>query len=165
MNLIESAMKLAIMSHEGQRDKSGKVYIYHPMTVGLRLEKDGYIDEVVASGLLHDVIEDTETTYQDLYDLEFPLVVIDAVNALSRREFETYKLYVTRCLRNQIAFAVKMYDAMHNLERSENVTDIDFLNFIEKRYGGTIEKMQKLLIQNPDYLDGLKRPKTIEVSL
>lgn len=65
--LIDTATRIAIEAHEGQKRKSDDFpYIVHPVTVALTLQKYGFRDEVVAAGLLHDIIEDTAVTPDEL---------------------------------------------------------------------------------------------------
>jgi (p)ppGpp synthase/HD superfamily hydrolase len=67
MNLIEKALQAAAEAHEGQYRKNTKVpYIAHPAAVGFILQKAGYNDELVAAGILHDTVEDTELTLEDI---------------------------------------------------------------------------------------------------
>ena len=72
MITIENALRLAIEAHEGQTDLDGKPVILHPMTVGLA----GRNREEIIAGLLHDVVEDTDFTFDDLLarGVEEPIV-------------------------------------------------------------------------------------------
>ncbi|MEH7443610.1 HD domain-containing protein [Bacillus sp. JJ1122] len=67
MILSDKALQMAAMAHEGQYRKNTKIpYIAHPAAVGLILQKAGYKEELVAAGILHDTVEDTEITLQDI---------------------------------------------------------------------------------------------------
>jgi (p)ppGpp synthase/HD superfamily hydrolase len=67
MDLIEKALKIASIAHEGQYRKNTKVpYIAHPVAVGMILQKAGYRDEMVAAGILHDTVEDTDLSMEDI---------------------------------------------------------------------------------------------------
>lgn len=67
MNLTDKALQMAAVAHEGQYRKNTKIpYIAHPAAVGLILQKAGYKEELVAAGILHDTVEDTEITLEDI---------------------------------------------------------------------------------------------------
>lgn len=67
MKLIEMALYVAAQAHEGQYRKNTKIpYIAHPAAVGFILQKAGYNDELIAAGILHDTVEDTELTLEDI---------------------------------------------------------------------------------------------------
>jgi (p)ppGpp synthase/HD superfamily hydrolase len=67
LNLTDKALQMAAVAHEGQYRKNTKVpYIAHPAAVGLILQKAGYKEELVTSGILHDTVEDTEITLDDI---------------------------------------------------------------------------------------------------
>ncbi|MGM0900760.1 HD domain-containing protein [Mesobacillus maritimus] len=63
MDVIEKAVQVATLAHDGQYRKNSKIpYISHPVAVGMILMKAGYPDELVAAGILHDTVEDTTLT-------------------------------------------------------------------------------------------------------
>lgn len=67
MQLIDKALRFAAEAHEGQYRKGTKTpYITHPVAVGMLLLKYGYCEELVAAGILHDTVEDTEATLEDI---------------------------------------------------------------------------------------------------
>lgn len=67
MNVLEKALQIASMAHEGQYRKHTKVpYIVHPVAVGMLLQKAGYGEDLIAAGLLHDTVEDTNMTLWDI---------------------------------------------------------------------------------------------------
>lgn len=67
MELIEKALQIASLAHEGQYRKNTNIpYIVHPVAVGMILQKAGYRDEMIAAGILHDTVEDTDLTLSDL---------------------------------------------------------------------------------------------------
>ncbi|MBS8264011.1 HD domain-containing protein [Mesobacillus boroniphilus] len=67
MDLIDKALQIASMAHEGQYRKNTIIpYIAHPVAVGMILQKAGYRKEVVAAGILHDTVEDTDLTMEDI---------------------------------------------------------------------------------------------------
>lgn len=86
MDLTTKAEALARAAHEGQVDKSGAPYATHPERVAARVSED---DELVAIAWLHDVVEDTPITLDDLRGREFPESVVAAVDALTKRAGES----------------------------------------------------------------------------
>lgn len=117
------AFQVAKKAHEGQKDKAGVNYIYHPIKVASMMDTD--IEKAVA--YLHDVIEDTSMTIEDLSQYGFPNVVIQAVDVLTKRNEESYDLYIQRVIQNSLAKKVKMADLMHNsdITRIQNPTAED----------------------------------------
>jgi (p)ppGpp synthase/HD superfamily hydrolase len=82
MNPLESAIALAVEAHRGQLDKSGRPYILHPLRVMFRCTTD--LERTVA--VLHDVVEDTGRTFDDLRRLGFSEEVIAALDGVTKRE-------------------------------------------------------------------------------
>lgn len=122
MSDLANAIRVAVNAHFGQKDKQGQPYILHPLRVMMQMETD----EEKMAAVLHDVLEDTEVTQEDLIAQGFPEKVIEAVLCLTRKEDEEkdyregYKEYVVRCKSNEIARKVKMADLRDNslIERS-----------------------------------------------
>ena len=110
--LLQKALCIAMQAHEGQTDKSGRPYIEHP----LRVMAMGNCDEERIVGILHDVIEDSSWTLQQLRDEGFPDDIIEAVDAVTRRADETYERFITRVSRNKLAVAVKLNDLTDNMD-------------------------------------------------
>ncbi len=108
--LVTEAMKLAREAHAGQLDKSGRPYIEHVERV-VGLVSDPVAQAVAA---LHDTVEDTDVTLEELARRGFSSEVVAAVDALTRRADETYYEFVLRAVRNPIAHAVKVADLMDN---------------------------------------------------
>lgn len=127
--LTSKAMLLAYEKHQGQFDKSGIPYIFHPFHLAEQMD-DEY-STVVA--LLHDTLEDTDTTAEELLNLGFPNEVVDTIKLLTRPEGMDYLDYVQNLKNNSIAKKVKIADLTHNMDltRIENVTPKD-LQRIEK---------------------------------
>ena len=111
--LTNKAMKIAYKAHHGQIDKSGQPYVFHPYHLA---EQMG--DEItVCVALLHDVMEDTDVTYEELAK-EFPKEVTDALLLLTHREGTDYFDYVRAIKQNSYAKAVKLADIAHNSDQS-----------------------------------------------
>ena len=121
--MLIKAFIVALRAHKGQKDKAGKPYIFHPITVSLHVS--GIKRKEVA--LLHDVVEDTPITVSDLRTIGFGYDVVEAVNAITKRNGESYCEYLQRVKENDIAKDVKMSDLRHNcnLKRLKTVTDKD----------------------------------------
>lgn len=132
--LLEKALRIAVEAHAGQVDKSGKPYIFHPLRVCCRC----FTDEEKMVALLHDTIEDTEITAEDLQSEGFPPYIVEAILSISRNEDETYEEFVKRTSLNPLGRAVKLHDLEDNMDisRLEQVTekDIDRLNKYIKAY-------------------------------
>ena len=107
--LTKKAMKVAYEAHHGQTDRSGTPYIFHPFHVAEQMD-----DELsVCTALLHDVIEDTEITFEDLTG-EFPEEVVEALRCLTRDKNMNYFDYIRNLRKNPIAKKVKQADLLHN---------------------------------------------------
>ena len=107
--LTIKAMNLAYSAYHGQFDKGGVPYIFHP--IHLAEEMDDEISTCVA--LLHDTVEDTAVTLEDL-SREFPAEVVNAVRLLTHGEDVDYFDYVRAIKQNPIAVKVKLADLAHN---------------------------------------------------
>lgn len=105
------AISLASKAHDGQVDKTGQPYIFHPLRVMMALESEA--DQIV--GVLHDVLEDTPATAFDLLSVGFTEDIIAAVVALTRRPHESYEDFILRAAANAIARRVKIADIRDNL--------------------------------------------------
>ena len=123
MNL-ERAIALAARAHEGQVDKSGAPYILHPLRMMLRLA--GTEERIVA--VLHDVVEDCGVSFEQLRAEGFSEEVVAAVDAVTRRETETYEEFVLRAGANAVGRRVKLADLEDNsdLSRIAQPTARDF---------------------------------------
>jgi (p)ppGpp synthase/HD superfamily hydrolase len=122
-DLLEKAVSIAVEAHRGQRDRTGAPYILHPMRVMASVDCD--IEKIVA--ILHDVVEDTDWTFERLAEEGFPADVIEALNCVTKREGEEYDDFVKRSASNKIARKVKLADLEHNMDarRLSNVTEKD----------------------------------------
>lgn len=126
---ISKALSIAFKAHMNQFDKGGHPYILHPITVAMTLAKNGFDDNTITTGLLHDVIEDTDYTIDDIKKLGFPNEVSDALQLLTHDKNIDYMEYVRSVKNNPIAKAVKIADLIHNsdISRLEKVTEKDEL--------------------------------------
>ncbi|MHB2027034.1 MAG: HD domain-containing protein [Elusimicrobiota bacterium] len=111
-------------AHRGQKDLGGKPYWKHPVRVMALLGRSASIAEKHAA-LLHDVIEDTKTTFDDLKKAGFRPDVLAAVKLLTRVAALTYKRYIKRLIDsgNTAAMRVKLADLTDNMSRNRIIPD------------------------------------------
>lgn len=129
MSTLERAIELAARAHAGQRDKGGHPYILHPLRVMQAVS--GQAERIAA--VLHDIVEDTAITFDDLLAEGFSVEVVDAVRALTKFDGETREQAARRIVRNPIARAVKLADIADNMDlsRISNPTERDFARLRE----------------------------------
>lgn len=104
------ALKLCFEAHKDQLDKSGLPYVFHPFHLAEQMKDEA--TTIVA--LLHDVVEDTDYTFEDLEGMGFGEEVIEALKLLTHDEAVPYMDYVANLKHNPIARAVKLADLSHN---------------------------------------------------
>src|SRR3954451_16485792 len=121
MATIEKALQIAARAHEGQVDKEGLPYILHPLRVMDGVE--GPEARVVA--VLHDVIEDTSVTADDLRREGFAEAVVAAVLCVTHRKGEPYADYVVRCKGDGVARRVKLADLEDNCRLGRTILRLD----------------------------------------
>ena len=114
MPTLERAIQIAAQAHTGQLDKAGQPYILHPLRVMLRVE--GEHERMAA--VLHDVVEDSSFTLEQLAAEGFPALVIEAVAALTKLPGETRLAAASRAAKNPIARKVKLADNAENMDLS-----------------------------------------------
>ena len=138
MATLERAIELAAKAHAGQIDKAGQPYILHPIRVMLRVSDA----EARIAAILHDVVEDSEITLQDLRNEGFSESVVEAVAALTKLEGESRVDAASRAAANAIAREVKLADNAENMDlsRIENPTEKDYARV--KEY----EKVREILL-------------------
>lgn len=102
------------MAHEGQVDKAGMPYVLHPLRMMLSVDTP----EGRMAAVLHDVVEDTAVTLDQLRAEGFPEAVIEAVEALTKRDGEDYEAFILRVAPNPIARKVKLADLRDNCDLS-----------------------------------------------
>ena len=135
MNKLELAYAIALVAHKGQVDKVGVDYINHPLTVSNNCTGD---DEKIVA-LLHDALEDTKVTKEDLL-LFFDSYIVEAVCLLTHNPNDSYMDYLAKIKANPIAKAVKLADLKHNMDLSRfpNPTQCD-IERVEKKYKPALE--------------------------
>ncbi len=110
--LFDTARKIATAAHEGQTDKAGKPYITHP----LRVANACADPRARIVGVLHDAVEDTDVTLDQLRDAGFPAPIVEAVDAISQRDGEPREDYYGRVMANRLATLVKIADVTDNMD-------------------------------------------------
>ncbi len=110
MNLYTKALEFAAEKHAGNKRKNGDNFIIHP----IRVSQEVKTETQKAIALLHDILEDTETTYEELKGV-FGVEIAHTVLVLTKTENETYEEYIERVRTNPDAVAVKIADIADNL--------------------------------------------------
>ena len=124
MTLTDRALIFAVTKHAGQKRKDGSPYITHPMAVADLLRRAGYGEPYQAAALLHDALEDTDATEEEIRF--FGEEVLEAVKLVTKEPGYQMEDYIARILANEIASRVKIADRIHNLY------DSTLLEFNEK---------------------------------
>jgi (p)ppGpp synthase/HD superfamily hydrolase len=113
MTLLEKAIALALRAHGGQTDRYGQPYILHPLFLMQQMDTEA---ERIAA-VLHDVVEDSDVTLDDLRAEGFPAEAVEAVRLMTHDKTETtYEAYVAALKPNPIARKVKLADLQHNMD-------------------------------------------------
>jgi (p)ppGpp synthase/HD superfamily hydrolase len=131
--MIKIAKEIATIAHKDQIDKAGKPYVKHLEAVASKVI--GTEEKTVA--WLHDIFEDTDFSYEQL-SVFFPISIVEAVEALTKRKGESYEDYLKRIAENPLAIKVKMADLEHNtdLTRFDSPTETDktrVQKYVERR--------------------------------
>ena len=126
-SMVDLALSIARQAHEGQLDKAGVDYIEHPIYVASQVDTE----EEKAVALLHDVIEDSPFTAEELLLAGLPETVVTAVQILSKKKGQDYQTYLENVKSNSLARVVKLAALKHNsdLSRLSSVTDKDLERF------------------------------------
>ena len=113
MSTLQRAIEIATQAHQGQFDKSGKEYIGHP----LRVMEMGRTEEEKIAGVLHDVVEDSDWTFEALEAEGFSQEIIAALKCITKlSENENYDDFIERVKKNPLAVAVKINDLTDNMD-------------------------------------------------
>lgn len=110
-NPIEAAVRIAIKAHSGQVDKAGQPYILHPLRLMLKMENE---TEMIAAAL-HDVLEDSDYTPEELLNEGIPYEAVECIRHLTRNTNETYENFIHRVTGNTHAVKVKIADLEDNM--------------------------------------------------
>ena len=127
--MTKKAMKICFVAHKDQTDKSGLPYVFHP----IHLAEQMHDEDTTIVALLHDVVEDTDYTFEDLEELGFGKAVVDAIRLMTHPEGVPYLDYVAQIKPNPIARAVKLADLRHNSDLTRlDCVDQKALNRVQK---------------------------------
>ena len=132
--MTKQAMKLCFEAHKDQVDKSGMPYVFHPFHLAEQMTDE----ETTIVALLHDVVEDTEYSLEDLKGLGFSKDVLDAIVLMTHDESVPYMEYVEQIKKNRIASIVKRADLMHN-------SDLSRLDTVDEKAIKRVEKYRQAL--------------------
>jgi (p)ppGpp synthase/HD superfamily hydrolase len=129
--LLSKAIALAASRHVDQLDKGGSPYILHALKVMHYLKSDDH--ELMCIGVMHDIVEDTATTYQELEELGFSSRIIEGVKCLTKIPNQTHDEYILAIKSNLDAVRVKMADLRHNsdIRRIKGVREKDVKRVIK----------------------------------
>ena len=141
--LTKQALKLCFEAHREQTDKSGMPYVFHPFHLAEQMDTE----ESTTVALLHDIVEDTDYTLEDLKAMGFPNNVIDALALMTHDPRVPYMEYVKAISENPLATKVKLADLRHNsdLSRLDSV-DEKALSRV-KKYAAAIELLESVACQ------------------
>ncbi|MBW3599435.1 MAG: HD domain-containing protein [Planctomycetes bacterium] len=144
MSNLDAAIRLAAEAHAGQKDKSGLPYITHPLRVMGRVE--GEAAQIVA--VLHDVVEDTDLTLDDLRRAGFSEEIVAAVDCVTHAKEQPYADYVIRCKGNPLARVVKLADLEDNSQLHRALLRPD-------RVESDLRRLHRYLLSYKHLTDGL----------
>ena len=133
-NLTKKAMKIAFNAHKEQVDKNGMPYIYHPVHLAEQMDSE----ETICVALLHDVVEDTDITFENLKEYGFSEKIINALQLMTHEDAVPYMEYVKKIKTNEIAKKVKLADLNHN-------SDLSRLDIIDEKALCRVEKYEKAI--------------------
>lgn len=111
MASLEKAIGIAAAAHEGAYDKSGQPYIMHPLRMMMRMKST----EAMITAVLHDVVEDSEWTFDGLRECGFSETILAALDGVTSRDEEPYEDFIERAAGNAISREVKIADLEDNM--------------------------------------------------
>ena len=139
--MLERAIEIAVEAHKGQLDKGGNPYILHPLRVMMSVDFE--LEKIVA--VLHDVVEDSDWTFEALLTDGFSNEVIEALKSVTKKsDNEDYDSFIQRAIRNPIGRKVKIADLRDNLD----VTRIPDIGEKDLQRISKYKKALKTLIAN-----------------
>ena len=138
-NQTKKALRLCFAAHRDQVDKSGLPYVFHPFHLAEQMPDE---DTTIAA-LLHDVVEDTAYTLQDMQDMGFSPAVLEALALLTHEDAVPYFDYVAALKGNPIARTVKLADLRHN----SDLTRLDVIDDSARRRAEKYQAAIALLLE------------------
>ena len=141
--LIKKALIIAYEAHKDQVDKSGVPYIFHPYHVAGQLTGE----TAICAALLHDVVEDTDVTFDDLAARGVPFEIIEITRLLTHDKKVPYMAYIEKIKQsgNEVAIAVKLADLAHNLDTTRFGFTDEKATSLSNRYSAAIECLQNMI--------------------
>ena len=130
----KKAMKLCFEAHKDQVDKSGMPYVFHPFQLAEQMTDEA----TTVTALLHDVVEDTDYTLNDLRAMGFPAEAVDAIAMMTHDPEVPYLDYVAKIKTNPVARAVKLADLRHN-------SDLSRLDTVDEKALERVEKYRRAI--------------------
>lgn len=139
---FEKAVKIAATLHEGQVDLDGKPYLLHPLAVALMGENE---EERIA-GVLHDVVEDTPCSFDELERMGVNKVIIDTLEILTHDKSMAYEQYLQGVINsgNVTAINDKRNDLLHNISRNDCTTEHKIK--IKEKHTKALKLIEKALL-------------------
>ncbi len=132
--LTKKAMKISFKAHKNQTDKNGMPYIFHPIHLAEQMTDE----KTICVALLHDVVEDTDITFEELENEGFSEDIIDALKLMTHDDSVPYMDYVKEIKTNRIATTVKIADLKHN-------SDLTRLDIVDEKAIKRVEKYKKAI--------------------
>lgn len=147
--MLNKAIEIATRAHAGQVDKAGSPYILHPLRVMLSRENE--LERICA--VLHDVVEDSNITFDDLRKHRFSEEAIAVLDCLTKRNGESYEEFIDRVLKNETACHVKLADLCDNMNisRIEKPSEKDVAQI--KKYREAADRISDALPLQDDIKD------------
>ena len=130
----KKALKLCYQAHRDQVDKSGMPYVFHPFHLAEQMTDEA----TTVTALLHDVVEDTDYTLEDLRAMGFPDAALDAIALMTHDPSVPYLDYGATIKSNPVARAVKLADLRHN-------SDLTRLDEADEKALERVEKYRKAI--------------------
>ena len=125
---LTNALRIATVAHYDIVDKGGFPFIGHPLRVMAELARQGFDEQILEAAILHDVVEDTEWTLDDLHDAGIHLRAVNLVDLMTRQEGSTYAEYIQRIKHSEgYAVDIKIADIYDNLHPSRATSGSDKL--------------------------------------
>ena len=142
LEVYDRCHEYAARKHAGQLRKDGTPYIAHPEAVA---EQFNYGDKAKTVAILHDVLEDTDATEEEIWLLGCDDEIVNAVKALTHdKNALTYMEYIKSISGNPIARMVKLADLRHNLSTIDSIEDESCREFLRKRYQKAMAFLEKV---------------------
>lgn len=136
--MVKKAMIISYNAHNGTFDKSGMPYVFHPAHVAESMTDE----DSICAAFMHDIVEDTDYTLEDIKKEGFNDNVVNAIDAITRRAGEDYFDYIRRVKLNPIAKKIKLADIEHNSNESRmRMLDESTANSLKQKY----EKAKEIL--------------------